>query len=889
MRIQYLQALQHDVTEVRILRKSSRGELNGKLSWTGKTVAGYYDVPHYQKLLEDITPYEKSKDTLAIYTTLHACVPELLSRYANRLEQQAKLTTSDHEMAFFSLFPVDVDPERPSGIASTRAELETARENVLQVDALFDALGIPYLRAMSGNGYHRLVLMERLAVTDESIEAFKGLGDIVASHFGTDTTIYNPSRIWKLYGTTTRKGDSTNERPHRTAKIEFPDEVQRIAFAELQEKLLAELKVEPSIDVPSSVPSSNPSPSRSTPDMTLKEWLDQWNIPYTEKAYKGGTKYQLDCPFDPSHTSPDAVCYEATGGWAFKCSHNSCASYAWQDFKAKVAPDTGKKKSPPKGESRDPEGHPTQPKPRSTDRPRIVLNHFVHTENGMQIEDRVRFEVSDDAVELLKKNPEFMRRGDRIGIIETSGEGSYGWIPAEKSHVTGNLSRIADFFKLFFGENKDGETVVKSKVIANPPAWVAEDILISQDLQDFAEIKLIIQHPIMWGGEIIDAPGLHKPSGFFRIPSTFVDLEYPDTPKDAIGVMRDILEDVPFATDADLENALAIPLTMIVRPSFPAGEMAPLFAINAASPGTGKSALAKILLIAMLGSLPAASALSEDKEELRKSVFTTLMEAKNYALFDNLDTKRPLDSGLLASLISEPTHTGRILGGNSSGTFANNMVSLYTGNNVQASAELVDRGILIQLESPAERSSERNFKHKEIFQHVLENRSKILGAFMHLVGNWIEKGCPQSEHRHRMGYWARTLGGIMETNKFGQHFLENMMQFRRQADAESPKWAQAFTAIYEQFGEEPFMISDIFSIVSYKKSYYDKSKHIPAEGENLLGGLYKDVPQSDPTRATRVGLLFKTRVGQTLNHLKLLEDGTYANRKRYRLKKVNKE
>ena len=388
-------------------------------------------------------------------------------------------------------------------------------------------------------------------------------------------------------------------------------------------------------------------------------------------------------------------------------------------------------------------------------------------------------------------------------------------------------------------------------------------------------------------GEIIDAPGLHEPSGFFRIPSTFVNIEHPKTAKDALAVLVDILCDVPFAQEADLENALSIPLTMIMRPSFPTGEMVPLAAINAASPGTGKSALAKILLIPMLGSLPAATALSDDKEELRKSVFTTLLEGKNYAIFDNLDPTKPLDSGQLASLISEPVHTGRILGGNSSGTFANLMTCMYTGNNVEASSELVDRGFLIQLESPAERSADRDFKHKEIFQHVLEHRSKVLGAFVHLVKNWIEKGCPQSKHRHRMGYWARTLGGIMEANNFGKHFLGNMMQFRRQADSESPRWAKTFAAIYEKFGEEPFTIADIFTIVSYKKSYYHKSNHIPAEGENLLGGLYKDIPQSDPSRATRVGMLLKTRVGQTLNNLKLVEAEPYGSRKRYRLEKIN--
>ena len=34
-----------------------------------------------------------------------------------------------------------------------------------------------------------------------------------------DTTTCNAARIWKLYGTTARKGDDTEERPHRVSRL----------------------------------------------------------------------------------------------------------------------------------------------------------------------------------------------------------------------------------------------------------------------------------------------------------------------------------------------------------------------------------------------------------------------------------------------------------------------------------------------------------------------------------------------------------------------------------------------------------------------------------------------------------------------------------------------
>ena len=37
-----------------------------------------------------------------------------------------------------------------------------------------------------------------------------------------DTANFNAARIWKLYGTVSRKGDDTPDRPHRRSRILWP-------------------------------------------------------------------------------------------------------------------------------------------------------------------------------------------------------------------------------------------------------------------------------------------------------------------------------------------------------------------------------------------------------------------------------------------------------------------------------------------------------------------------------------------------------------------------------------------------------------------------------------------------------------------------------------------
>lgn len=171
MIIRYLHALNNSITEVRLFPKAQR--MNG--IFVGKTVSGYYNADHYEQIASDIELLNGKAD---IYCTIHQPNESLLSRYNNRLEYAVELTTSDHDITHFSTFPLDIDPNRPSGISSNDAELENAQVVISRVAELFSELGFPEpIKALSGNGYHLHQLIKSLPVTDENIRRFKALGD----------------------------------------------------------------------------------------------------------------------------------------------------------------------------------------------------------------------------------------------------------------------------------------------------------------------------------------------------------------------------------------------------------------------------------------------------------------------------------------------------------------------------------------------------------------------------------------------------------------------------------------------------------------------------------------------------------------------------------------
>lgn len=141
--------------------------------------------------------------------------------------------------------PVDIDPARPAGTSSTEDELQTAVMLAGSIAQHLADLGWPPpLRADSGNGAHLLYRVD-LPPDDGGLVA-RCLAALSARFSGefarVDTSVGNPSRIWKLYGTLARKGEPTAERPHRRAELlTYAAGGPKAVPAELLEKLAAEV------------------------------------------------------------------------------------------------------------------------------------------------------------------------------------------------------------------------------------------------------------------------------------------------------------------------------------------------------------------------------------------------------------------------------------------------------------------------------------------------------------------------------------------------------------------------------------------------------------------------------------------------------------------------
>jgi hypothetical protein len=232
--------------DVRELRAFSVLERKGS-DFRRSVVSGYFDNA------EDMVAEAMRLDGLdaeAVYYTPNPVNPDLLARAVNRTKPGKKgAATLDEHVTRRCALLIDVDPVRPTDISSTDAEHAAARQRIWRITDTLEAQGWPLpIVVDSGNGWHAIYAIDMPNDAD-TLELVKGaLAGLAAAHsdavVGVDVSVCNASRIFKLPGTTARKGDSTPTRPHRLSSIQLMPETWELVTAE-QLAALAPPKAEP--------------------------------------------------------------------------------------------------------------------------------------------------------------------------------------------------------------------------------------------------------------------------------------------------------------------------------------------------------------------------------------------------------------------------------------------------------------------------------------------------------------------------------------------------------------------------------------------------------------------------------------------------------------------
>lgn len=303
----------------------------GDRTWSGY----FYDV---EQAISALAPYDNAN----IYYTINEVKSACASRdQFNRFRQVRGTATSKQDIEHRWWLPIDVDCERPSGVSSTDEEKAKAHKKAQDVFVFLrdNGFSTPVV-CDSSSGYHLLYPID-MNNTQESEDCIKAFLEILSSNFTDesvkiDVVLHDANRILRLSGTYGRKGRSTNDRPHRLAKIlSVPSEIKRMEIGQINafnEKY--KIKIEQ--------PQRRFSNNASHEDFNLREFIQKHGIEVTKEVpiSGGGTKFVLkQCPFDEGHKAPDSALFELpSGAIAFKCYHNSCSHYDWRAFRLHYDP-----------------------------------------------------------------------------------------------------------------------------------------------------------------------------------------------------------------------------------------------------------------------------------------------------------------------------------------------------------------------------------------------------------------------------------------------------------------------------------------------------------------------------------------------------------------------
>lgn len=291
--------------------------------------SGYFDDVN-----ELASAAERFSDYKGLYIVPNPVAPALLARAANRviIPNDQGLTT-DADVIRRRWLMVDLDPCRISGISSSEEEHDKALALARTIRAELCAEEWPEpILADSGNGAHLLFRVD-LPTNDHGLT--QRVLEALDRRFSNatvdvDKSTHNPARLIKLYGSLARKGDHTDDRPHRHSQLlDIPEQLEPVPI-EILEKTTEEPENE-SITVPGISPGAH--------EFNLESWIAHHGLDVSgPKAWKNGRKWVLrECVWNQDHRDGSAFIIQfQNGAISAGCLHNSCRGKEWSDLREVV-------------------------------------------------------------------------------------------------------------------------------------------------------------------------------------------------------------------------------------------------------------------------------------------------------------------------------------------------------------------------------------------------------------------------------------------------------------------------------------------------------------------------------------------------------------------------
>lgn len=375
--------------------------------------------------------------------------------------------------------------------------------------------------------------------------------------------------------------------------------------------------------------------------------------------------------------------------------------------------------------------------------------------------------------------------------------------PVEAAHVTELAGRAANHQKW--------DSRLSDYVATDCPRRVADALLarghwpMLRDLVGFIESQTIT-----CAGRVIDQPGYDEESGLFCAFTTIPGYKRPPakpTKKEAIAAAKRLLslfDSFPFVDDADRTAMLAALLTAIQRRLLPA---APLMAITAPTPGTGKTLLCETLALVATARRASVLSLGHDDAESEKRLAGVLLAGDAVISVDNIE--RPLKGDLLCQVATQQFVRLRPLGGSGMLNVPTHSLIVATGNNLAIVGDLKRRVLMIRLDAKTERPEHRAFDRDHLAT-ITADRGKIISLCLTIIAAYLAAGAPKIAGLHGFGgfeQWDRMVRRPLVWLDLPDPLLTS--EELREQDPDLEAMRLLYTAWHQEFNDRAVTASEV--------------------------------------------------------------------------------
>lgn len=363
-------------------------------------------------------------------------------------------------------------------------------------------------------------------------------------------------------------------------------------------------------------------------------------------------------------------------------------------------------------------------------------------------------------------------------------------------------------------------------------------------------------------GSILTKPGYDESTSYLFLPSRGTHFrEIPQEVDDthlcsAVANIEYLLQDFMFVTPTDKAVYISMMLTPILKLVVPPPY--PLIGIDGPTSGSGKTLLAS--LAAELFDWVFRSDLNlNDMPEFKKSITSILRSTTApYVVFDNVDPKTVVKSGIFAGLLTSGKWEDRILGVSEDVTLVNDRMWVLTGNNIRIGEDIARRSFTTRIDSGVEHPEDRtDFAIQDIKGYTRDRRADLVASLIIIARHWVQEGMKVDPVRSDdFERWQSVMSAVLRPftyevvvdGKRQVRTLASDLAGRRTRASESEddvEFSIFIEKVWDIFGNRPFTGADL-------------ADHWPAAADDLLPAYVK----AQPSRATAFSYYFRTKKGR---------------------------